>query len=393
VKPPEEIKKDVSKDVKTDNLFNDRAKTIIDSDSLSDPLRTNVSPRPEPSQPLIAQPAGPSKEKTEKKREKSAPASPPPLREKLPDKIVSAPPAAKSRTPLIAGVGVLLLALVGAGIWKMSSGSRNETDQTTAVAPSPTVESVPQASPTAASAFPKEAAPEGMEYVIGGVLRIGRDEGGEENERPAHVETIKPFYLDRYEVTNQQYQKFIDEANYPPPPYWPGGRFPEGTDQQPITDVTWEDATAYAKWAGKRLPTEEEWEFAARGDQGRIYPWGNEWKPDAANVKADDNDQRQIAPVGQYPSGASQFGVFDMSGNVWEWTSSDYKEYPGGKITIPPGFSNLKVIRGGSYESTPKFATATLRRGWPATRNNWPKGAPADYAKTGFRCAQSVKEE
>ena len=89
--------------------------------------------------------------------------------------------------------------------------------------------------------------------------------------------------------------------------------------------------------------------------------------------------------------GASPFGVLDLVGNVWEWTADDYKEYPGGKIEPPPaGFLNMKVIRGGSYQSSAKKATATLRRGWPGSRNDWPQGRAPDYAQTGFRCAQDV---
>jgi formylglycine-generating enzyme required for sulfatase activity len=207
------------------------------------------------------------------------------------------------------------------------------------------------------------------------------------------VATVKPFFLDLTEVTKEQYQKFIDATRTPAPPSWQGNQSPENDNKLPVTDVTWEDAMAYAKWAGKRLPTEEEWEFAARGPEGRLYPWGDDWIEESANVAASEGEKRQIAPVGQFPKGASPFGILDLAGNAWEWTSSEYKEYPGGKISLPAGFSNLKVIRGGSYESTPKYATATLRRGWPAARNDWPRGTTADYSQTGFRCAQDAKSQ
>ncbi len=299
-------------------------------------------------------------------------------------------PAAKSKTPLLVGAGVVLVALIGVGAWLLSSGQSQTGQQTTAtVTPSP----VAATTPTASSTYPDIAAPEGMVYVLGGVLRVGRDDGAE-NERPAHVVTIKPFFIDRTEVTNEQYQKFIDATGYAAPPSWQGNHFPEGTDTLPVTDVTWEDANAFAKWAGKRLPTEEEWEFAARGaDDHHIYPWGEEWIADASNSKSDENDKRQLTPVGQFPKGASPFGLLDMSGNAWEWTASEFKEYPGGKVTLPAGYKNLKVIRGGAYDSPPKFATATLRAPLPATRADWAKGVSPDYVKTGFRLAQDVKSQ
>jgi serine/threonine-protein kinase len=229
-----------------------------------------------------------------------------------------------------------------------------------------------------------------MAYVAGGVLRVGRDDG-DDFEKPAHEVTIAPFFIDLTEVTNEQYKKFIDATGNPPPPVWQGNNFPDGANTLPVTDVTWEDANAYAKWAGdgKRLPTEEEWEFAARGTDGRIYPWGPEWTPNLSNTKADDSDKRQLVLVRQFPNGASPFGLHDMSGNAWEWTASDFKEYPGGSAYNPPvGYRNLKVIRGGSYDSSPKFATATVRRPWPATRSDAPPGKSPDYSQTGFRLAK-----
>ncbi len=325
----------------------------------------------------------PVKEEKKKSETKSARVAAPPK--------LAAPPAAKSKTPLLIGVGALVIGLIGLGaLWLGSGKSQTETAATTASA-SPGAST--QTSPSATSAYPEVKAPEGMVYVLGGVLRVGRDDG-HENERPAHVVTVKPFFIDRTEVTNEQYQKFIDEKGYPPPPAWGGNHFPEGAGALPVTDVTWEDANAYAQWAGRRLPTEEEWEFAARGaDDRRLYPWGEKWIADAGNVKADEKDVRQMAPAGQFPKGASPFGVLDLSGNAWEWTSSDFKEYSGGKVKLPEGYSNLKVIRGGSYDQVPKYATATWRVGWPATRKDWPDPKRIDYAKTGFRLAQDAESQ
>jgi serine/threonine-protein kinase len=237
--------------------------------------------------------------------------------------------------------------------------------------------------------------PEGMILVSGGEIRVGRDDG-EELEKPAHVVTVNPFFMDRTEVTNEQYQKFVDATGYKPPSIWQGNHFPEGANTVPVTDVTWDDANAFAKWAGngKRLPTEEEWEFAARGTDGRIYPWGSEWSSDVSNSKSDDNDQKKLVIVGQFPKGASKFGLLDMAGNAWEWTASDFKEYPGGaKFIVPEGYKNLKVIRGGSYDSLPKLVTATVRRPWPATASDCPPDKPPNYAQTGFRLAKDAPKQ
>ncbi len=353
------------------------AKTEISLEPDPDPLRTNLTP---PAADYSA-----PQPKSKPKQKQVVAASAPSISGK------AKPAPAKSRAPLLAGIGVLLLAIAGLAWWLTSSGKQEEATAVVPPSVSPTAETAAQASPSPASAYPNPAAPEGMVYVLGGALRIGRDSGGEENESPAHVATVKPFFIDLTEVTNEQYQKFIDATNYTAPPSWQGNRFPAGAEKLPVTDVNWEDATAYAKWAGKRLPTEEEWEFSARGPEGRIYPWGEEWIEGSANLSMTEGEKKSIAPVGQYQTGASPFGILDLSGNVWEWTSSDYAAYPGGKITSPAGFSNLKVIRGGSYESTPKYATATLRRGWPATRKDWPRSISVDYSQTGFRCVQDVK--
>lgn len=312
-----------------------------------------------------------------------------PAKPAAPTSTAAAP--AKSRAPMLIGLCVVVLALAGAGAWLFSSGGEKSGGSSATPSASPGAVASSQSSPSAVQTYPAQAAPEGMVYVIGGPIRIGRDDG-EESERPAHTMTVKPFYIDLTEVTNEQYQKFIDEKGYPAPPSWQGNRFPAGSEKLPVTDVSWEDANAYAQWAGKRLPTEEEWEFAARGsDDRKIFPWGEDWRDNAANVMADEKDQKQLVAVGQFSAGASIFGVLDLIGNAWEWTASDYQAYPGGKVEALPGFSNLKVIRGGSFQSLAKKTTATLRRGWPGSRKDWPANRKPDYGQTGFRCAQDAK--
>ncbi len=227
-------------------------------------------------------------------------------------------------------------------------------------------------------------APEGMVFIPGGTFRMGRDDG-DEYERPAHEVTVAPFFLDRTEVTNAQYYQFIRATGHPAPPHWTEGTYPLGQEEWPVTQVSWSDADAYCRWAGKRLPTEEEWEFAARGTDGRLYPWGNRWEPNAANAAT--TSRGTVAPVGSFPQGESPFKALDMVGNVWEWTASVLRAYPGGHIpeeTLPESeLRKLKVIRGGCYLSSASQATATYRMGWPEQG--------ADYAQTGFRCAKDVR--
>jgi formylglycine-generating enzyme required for sulfatase activity/predicted Ser/Thr protein kinase len=218
-------------------------------------------------------------------------------------------------------------------------------------------------------------APAGMAYVPGGEFMMGRDDG-DEYERPAHKVTVKPFFIDQYEVTNADYATFVQSTSRRAPNWSVISNFSAG--HKPVTGVTWDDATAYAKWAGKRLPTEEEWEFAARGTDGRLYPWGNDWHPGNANADAASKD---LADVGSY-KGASPYGVMDMVGNAWEWTATKLVAYPGGQLSKQTT-GDFRVIRGGSYTESKDEATTTYRRGYPA-RGNY------DYANTGFRCAKDL---
>jgi formylglycine-generating enzyme required for sulfatase activity len=221
------------------------------------------------------------------------------------------------------------------------------------------------------------AAPAGMAYVSGGEFTMGRDDG-DEYERPAHKVTVKPFFMDIKEVTRQQYQDFVNKTGHAAPANWTNKHFPAGTGNWPVTDVTWDDTNAYAKWAGKRLPTEEEWEFAARGTDDRRYPWGNDWQRGKANA---DDASKALADVGSY-NGPSPYGVTDMVGNAWEWTATKLVAYPGGQLSTKMT-GDLRVIRGGSYTESKDEATTTYRRGYPA-RGNY------DYANTGFRCVKDV---
>src|SRR5690349_20022879 len=113
-----------------------------------------------------------------------------------------------------------------------------------------------------------------MAYIPGGEFQMGSNDG-DELERQQHKVTVRPFFIDLYEVTCEDYEKFLKASSHRPPPSWKNQNYPPGAAHKPVTDVNWDDANAYAQWAGKRLPTEEEWEFAARRTDGRRYPWGN----------------------------------------------------------------------------------------------------------------------
>ena len=219
--------------------------------------------------------------------------------------------------------------------------------------------------------------PPGMTYVRGGNFTMGIN-NGEVYEEPAHSVTVKPFFIDVYEVSCGEYERFVKAAPHSPPKGWQSENCPPGMAQAPVYNVTWYDAMAYATWAGKRLPTEEEWEFAARGTDGRAYPWGAQWNEQMANAGG---VYRGIANVGTF-KGASPAGAYDMVGNVWEWTSSDLRPYPGGQLPSTLK-GELKVIRGGSWKEGPEQATTTYR-GYLFARTS------KDYSATGFRCVKDV---
>jgi formylglycine-generating enzyme required for sulfatase activity len=271
--------------------------------------------------------------------------------------------------------GVVVLAAlisVGAVVLFVWLGTRTQNQTSTESQPPTTGQQVRQ---------PQEnsQAPSGMVHVSGGTFMMGRDKGIDQAERPAHKVTVAPFYIDLLEVTNEDYKKFFEATGRPAPMTRADGAYPSNAARKPVTGVNWDDANAYATWAGKRLPTEEEWEFAARGTDGRLYPWGNGWQQESANANG---ARQEMADVGSF-KGTSPFGAFDMIGNAWEWTTSDLRAYPGGRLPANLTGVDLKVIRGGSYESTKDYATTTYRTGWPARDAR-------TYAQTGFRCARDI---
>jgi formylglycine-generating enzyme required for sulfatase activity len=237
-----------------------------------------------------------------------------------------------------------------------------------------TTAAVPTVAPTA------ESAAEDMVIIPAGEFSMGSD-SHEQDERPAHTVNLPAFAIDRFEVTNDQYLEFITATGQKPPAHWTNGQIPADKGNHPVVFVTWDDAKAYCEWAGKRLPTEAEWEKAARGTDGRDYPWGNEWDPKKANTK--DSGIRGTTAVGSFPAGASPYGVMDMAGNVWEWVEDWYKAYPGS--TYQSGYfgERFRVDRGGGW-----FSEADLAR----TSNRSSSSHDLANDDVGFRCARDVEQ-
>ena len=220
------------------------------------------------------------------------------------------------------------------------------------------------------------AIPPGMIAIPGGEFMMGRDDGNE-YEKPAHPVKVNPFLIDQYEVTNEQYAEFVRQNHRNPPRHWADGNYAVGEAKLPVYNVNWFDARDYCEWKGGRLPSEEEWEFAARGRENRLYPYGNEWKPQFSNAR--ETGLAKPQGVGNYPDGASPFGLLDMAGNIAEWTSSDFTPYPGSPAREQSGF---KIIRGGAFNAPAKEQTATDRFFDRPERS-------FDYI--GFRCAKDPK--
>lgn len=263
----------------------------------------------------------------------------------------------------------------------------------------------------------------GMVLVPAGEFLMGSPQGsgGFSDEQPQRLVYVSAFWIDRHEVTNADYLRFVQTTGHPAPAnatpsvtLWEQGLPVPEIDAHPVVNISWHDAVAYCRWAGKRLPTEAEWEKGARGTDGRRYPWGNEWDFTRANsasywagrtVEFQDNaawkafwvngEGAHIAkergvkgevltmPVGSFPQGASPYGLFDMAGNAAEWVQDWYEPYSylHAPLADPQGPAGivLKAMRGGSWlKPATSLRTTDRDYGYPDDR---PSG-------TGFRCAK-----
>jgi formylglycine-generating enzyme required for sulfatase activity len=209
---------------------------------------------------------------------------------------------------------------------------------------------------------------------------------GLDDERPRHTVWLDAYAIDRYEVTTRQYAKLLDATGRSVPEQWDTVNvLAHGT--RPVVGVTWDDARLYCKWAGKRLPTEAEWEKAARGTDERRYPWGNtDPTPERANFALGlrFSYNQALFPVGQFEKGKSPYGVYDMAGNVYEWVEDwyfgDYYGQSPERNPAGPASGEFRVMRGGSWSDLGKYLLTYSRFKLPPDSRN---------AYTGFRCAKS----
>jgi formylglycine-generating enzyme required for sulfatase activity len=238
-----------------------------------------------------------------------------------------------------------------------------------------------------------EAAPaagplfEDMVLIPAGPFTMGQD-GSKPKNGPAHQVDLPAFEIDRFEVTNDEFAQFAEQTGYLTYAEQNNKKswrdVAEGRGNHPVVYVTWNDAVAYCEWAGKHLPTEAEWEKAARGDDGRVYPWGNEFVAENGNFY--EGGVRGTTAVGSYPTGASPYGVEDMAGNVREWVEDYFLAYPGAAADADPFFGEEnRVNRGGGWFDGEEGEVVTTYN-----RNAGPPDISAND-DIGFRCARDAQ--
>ncbi|MCL4297527.1 MAG: SUMF1/EgtB/PvdO family nonheme iron enzyme [Anaerolineae bacterium] len=223
---------------------------------------------------------------------------------------------ARKGNPLLWGLGAiaaLVILVLALGLFYFFSRSGTQTEQAVAIA--------------SEAELPSS---EKMTKITAGTYAVGRDAPGQNYVPPQDIK-LAEFWIDQYEVSNTQYAQFLAETNTTPPADWVDGKIPADQENFPVQGVTWDQAAAYCQWAKKRLPSEAEWEVAARGPEGRLYPWGDD-------PKAVELPRSGVYKVGGKPTNQSAFGVFDMAGNVWEWVGNPY---------APVAKEGDQVLRGG----------------------------------------------
>lgn len=237
--------------------------------------------------------------------------------------------------------------------------------------------------------------PEGMVYIPEGWFLMGSTEKDGRvgmsvgvDELPQHRVYVKGFYMDRHEITVREFRQFLKSTGREAPRIWTDPEwvaiYPAPEEDHPMNGVSWYDAEAYCRWTGKRLPTEAEWEKAARGTDGRQWPWGNDLNlPGHVKANTQEAGIGWTTPVGSYSEGGSPYGVHDMAGNVMEWTSSWYQPYPGSVVQREAFGEKYKVLKGGAWEnSSVPLARSAYRH---------PVAPEWDHPGHGFRCAMDAE--
>jgi formylglycine-generating enzyme required for sulfatase activity len=227
------------------------------------------------------------------------------------------------------------------------------------------INSTENSAPTPMPTPEQKKAPSGEVMVTGSEVTLG----GGDTKLPLRRVAVADFSIDETEVTNEDYVTFVENAGYKAPLNWKDGKFAPGTGKEPVVGVTWTDANAYCEWLSKqigatvRLPSEAEWILAARGTTENQYPWGAEWKDEAASSAETGG---KIMPVRSFPAGRSPFGAYEMIGNVWEWTSDLAEDEFGKPILFEK--SRQRIIKGGSSKEEKKYLNIAARAQRPEDR-------------------------
>jgi formylglycine-generating enzyme required for sulfatase activity len=252
---------------------------------------------------------------------------------------------------------------------------------------SPAATAAPGTPPPAAGPATDEAE---MVYIPAGEFTMGHDDNYD--TKPVRRINLPAFSIDKYEVTDKRYKRFIDATGHKVPwsqdpaaaPYswdWQKRMYPEGKGDDPVVLVSWEDAKAFCAWAGKSLPSEAQWEKAARGANGNIYPWGATWADRKTNTS--ESAMRQTAPAGTFKEDVSPYGVYDLAGNVSEWVEEWFAPYPGNPIISYEEKQKYRVLRGGSWDYAHSIASGYHRQ--YATPQS-------QMTAIGFRCVKAAAE-
>ena len=214
------------------------------------------------------------------------------------------------------------------------------------------------------------------------------------DETPRQKIFLKGFYIDTFEVTNERYKKYVDDLGAVSPANWENNDFLEGKNKEPVTWVTWFDAANFCQWAKKMLPTEKQWERAAKGTKGNEYPWGNEYQSSIANLSKRAGSKNKPVTVGSFPKSVSKEGVHDLVGNVWEWVADDYRPYKGSTYKNNYYDSGYKILRGHSASDIGHFPGAMYANAIKMfARSGYRQFANPDEPgpDVGFRCVSENK--